>query len=118
MRFCVSQLTAPDDGTASIKSALIKPTEAEGDWLYDAGATNSASGRSPANLAKAAKSAKCGGLETNGPRDNSGPDKFNAVRRFLREVRGNWRFHRAENRAKKVARERLAEGEELGSNGL
>jgi len=45
-----------------------------------------------------------------------GPDGLNAVRRFLREARGYWRFQRGKSRWRKLVSEGLAEGEELGSN--
>jgi hypothetical protein len=58
------------------------------------------------------KSAKCGGLETNGPRERiSGPDGLNAVRRFSREARGYWRFQRGKSRRRKLVSEGLAERE-------
>jgi hypothetical protein len=65
------------------------------------------------------KSAKCGGLETNAPREKiSRPDGCAAVRRFVREARGYWRFENGKIQQRDFAAEELAEREELGSNGL
>ena len=65
------------------------------------------------------KSAKCGGLETNGPRERiSGPHGLTTVRRFRAKGRGYWRFHRAKNQRRMLVAEGPAEGEELSSNGL
>ncbi len=65
------------------------------------------------------KSAKCGGLETNGPRERiSGLGGGVVVRRFPREARSYWRFQRGKSQRRKLVTEGLAEGEELGSNGL
>jgi hypothetical protein len=56
------------------------------------------------------KSAKCGGLETNGARERiSGPDGLNAVRRFPREARGYWRFQRDKSLRRKLVAKGLAE---------
>ena len=57
------------------------------------------------------KTAKCGGLETNGPRERiSGPDGCAAVRRFVREARGYWQFQRAKTQRRMLVSEGLAEG--------
>ncbi len=59
------------------------------------------------------KSAKCGGLETNGPRERiSGPDRGAAVRRFLREAHGYWASMRARKPAENVLRGRTGGGRE------
>jgi hypothetical protein len=51
------------------------------------------------------KSAKCGGLETNGPRERiSGVGRCVAVRRFVREARRYWRFQRAKTRGERWSR--------------
>lgn len=56
------------------------------------------------------KSAKCGGLETNGPRERiSTPDRCRAVRRFVREACGYWRFRRAKTQRRMLVAEELAE---------
>ena len=65
------------------------------------------------------KSAQSEGFETNGRRERiSGPKGLNAVRRFLREACGYWRFQHAKTRQRKLAAVRLAEGEELETNTL
>jgi len=65
------------------------------------------------------KSAKCGGLDTNGSRERiSDLGGRVAVRRFVREARGYWRFQRAKTRQRMLVAKGLAEGEELASNGL
>jgi hypothetical protein len=58
------------------------------------------------------KNAKCGGLETNAPRERiSGLGERVAVRRFVREGRGYWRFQRAKTRQRMLVAEGLAERE-------
>ena len=58
------------------------------------------------------KSAKCGGLETNGPRERiSGPDRAQRSAEVSREARRYWRFQCAENRRRMFVAEGLAEGE-------
>jgi hypothetical protein len=65
------------------------------------------------------KSAKCGGLETNGPREgNSSPDGLTAVRRFRANDRRYWRFQPGKIQRRKLLAEGLAQGEELYSNVL
>ena len=51
-------------------------------------------------------------------RENFGPRRVVAVRRFVREARGYWRFQRAKTRRRMLVAVGLAEGEELASNGL
>src|SRR6476646_2984097 len=56
------------------------------------------------------KSAKCGGLETNGPREKiSGLGGLTAVRRFRAKARRYWRFQRGKTRRRKLVSEGLAE---------
>jgi hypothetical protein len=65
------------------------------------------------------KSAKSEGLERTGPRERiSSSDRLTAVPRFVREARGYWRFQRGKIQRRTLAAAGLAEGEELGSNGL
>jgi len=65
------------------------------------------------------KSAKSEGLERTGPRERiSSSDRLTAVPRFVREARGYWRFHRGKIQRRTLAAAGLAEGKELGSNGL
>jgi hypothetical protein len=65
------------------------------------------------------KNAKCGGLETNGPRERiSSPERHNAVRSFCAMARGYRLFQRGKTRRRMLASEELAEGDELGSNVL
>ena len=60
------------------------------------------------------KSAKCGGLETNGPRERiSDPNGCAAVRRFRAKDRRYWRFQRSRTWRRMLVAEGLAEGEEL-----
>jgi hypothetical protein len=61
------------------------------------------------------KSAKCGGLETNGRRETiSGLSRGVAVRRFSREARGYWASTRARKAAEKVGRGRAGGGRGTG----
>ena len=61
------------------------------------------------------KSARCGGLETNGPRERiSGPDGLAAVRRFVREAHGYWVSMRARKAAQNVGRVRTGGGSATG----
>ena len=63
------------------------------------------------------KSAQSGGLETNGRRDGiSCLSRRAAVRRFVREARGNWASMRARRLRRMFAALGLAEGEELETN--
>ena len=65
------------------------------------------------------KSAKCGGLETNGPRERiPASDRVSAVRRFSRKAHGYWASVHAHKAAENVVAEGLAEGEELPANPL
>ena len=65
------------------------------------------------------KSAQSGGLETNGPRERiSGFGGCLTVRRSLGKARGYWTSLRARKSQRMLDAEGLAEGEELGSNGL
>ena len=65
------------------------------------------------------KNAKCGGLETNRPRERiSSLGGCVAVRRFVREARGYWRFQSAKTPRRMLVAAGRAEGEELYSNGL
>ena len=66
------------------------------------------------------KSAKSGGLETNGPRE-----RISGLRQappqcggFHAKARRYWAFGDAESQRRKLVADRLAEGERLGSNGL
>lgn len=61
------------------------------------------------------KSAKCGGLETNGRRERiSGPDGCVSVRRFTREARGYWASMRARRPAENVGLRRTGGGRGTG----
>jgi hypothetical protein len=61
------------------------------------------------------KSAKSGGLETNGRRERiSAPRRGAEVRRFVREGRGYWAFVRARKAAEKVGRGRAGGGRATG----
>ena len=65
------------------------------------------------------KSTKCGGLETNAPGERfSGLDRPRVVRRSVREARIYWWFQRGKIQRRTLVAVGLAEGEELGSNGL
>ena len=65
------------------------------------------------------ESAQSRGSETNGRRERiSGLGLLGAVRGFSREARGYWASLRARKPQRKLVAEALAEGEELGSNGL
>src|SRR5215204_6468103 len=56
------------------------------------------------------KTAKCGGLETNGPRERISPfNTLSAVRRFSHEPLGYWRFHCAKTRRRLFVAGELAE---------
>ena len=92
---------------------------------YPAISLQSAEGAVPKNDSKSVayeirtKSAKCGGLETNGPRERiSGPSRCGAVRRFSREARGYWRFQHAKIWRRMLVADGSAEGEVLPANPL
>ena len=55
--------------------------------------------------------------ETKGPRERTlALDGLNAVRRFVREASNYWAFQRAKIQRRMLDADRLAEGEELGTN--
>jgi hypothetical protein len=83
----------------------------------EAGATESNS--KSAAYENRTKSAKCGGLETNGRRERIlSLDRHVAVRRSARNARGYWASIRLKSRQRMLLAQGLAEGEELGSNVL